>query len=81
MSGFYRIQKSNYEKEEPLFLKKREDSANFLSADIKWTFYKNTRSGIEAALGLSNLLIINNSNIDIYEYKKNKTAVYAKITF
>jgi tetratricopeptide (TPR) repeat protein len=81
ISGFYRIQQSDYDKEEPLFLEKRKDTANFVSGDIKWMFYQNSKKTFFAYLGLSHLFIKNDSNADIYEYKKNKTTAYVKLSF
>jgi len=80
-SGFYRFQKSDYEDEEPLFLKRREDKVHFLSGDAKWMVYQNQEKTISTYLGISHLFINNNSNADIYDYKKNKTTAYVKLSF
>jgi tetratricopeptide (TPR) repeat protein len=80
-SGFYRFQQSKYEEKDSLFLEKRNDKTNFLAGDIKWMCFENPKKTIGAFLGISYLFINNNSNADIYEYKKNKTAVYFKISF
>lgn len=81
LSGFYRFQQSDYEEKEPLFLKKREDTASFLSGDVKWMFYNSEKRKISASLGISHLFIKNDSNADIYEYRKNKTTAYVKLNF
>ncbi|MCB9480285.1 MAG: tetratricopeptide repeat protein [Desulfobacteraceae bacterium] len=80
-SGFYRYQQSEYEEKDSLFLEKREDKTSFLSGDIKWMCFENREKTLAAFLGLSHLFINNNSNADIYEYKKNKTAAYFKVSF
>lgn len=78
-SSSYRYQYTDYDEEEPLFMKTREDNAHYLTADIKWMFFNNEK--ISSFIGLTNLYIKNNSNIDIYEYNKNKTSVYVKVNF
>jgi tetratricopeptide (TPR) repeat protein len=79
LKTLYRFEKSEYDSENQLFMAKRADNAHYISTDIQWTFFKNRK--IASSLGLSYLYLNNNSNIQIYEYDKNKSSFYVKIDF